>query len=143
MAGVRSLVGSSQPVLEGPPIFLPSPESLCLARSPRSYHGSRPFFVDSTDSLLCLAAILGAMRFEQFSIVLGALLLGVVLGGLAVSLELTNVLITPPEEGPDWIAKLIAGTIALVCLAAASYLGLGEWKVVKHRRARANEERRP
>jgi hypothetical protein len=27
---------------------------------PRSYHGSRPFFVDSTDSLLCLAAILGS-----------------------------------------------------------------------------------
>jgi hypothetical protein len=68
------------------------------------------------------------MRFDQFRIVLGCLLLGVVLGGLVVSFELTNVLITPPEEGPDWIAKLIAGSIALVCLAALSYLALGEWK---------------
>jgi ABC-type antimicrobial peptide transport system permease subunit len=83
------------------------------------------------------------MRFEQFSIVLGALLLGVVLGGLAVSLGLTNVLITPPEEGPDWIAKLIAGAIALAALAAVSYLAIREWKEVKDRRARANEERRP
>jgi hypothetical protein len=68
------------------------------------------------------------MRFEQFKIVLGCLLLGVGLGGLVVSFGLTNVLITPPEEGPDWIAKLIAGSIALVCLAALSYLALGEWK---------------
>ena len=83
------------------------------------------------------------MRFEQFSIVLGCLLLGVGLGGLVVSFELTNVLITPPEEGPDWIAKLIAGAIALLSLGAVSYLGLGEWKELKHRRARANEERRP
>jgi hypothetical protein len=83
------------------------------------------------------------MSFDQFRIVLGALLLGVVLGGLTVSLGLTNLLITPPEEGPDWIAKLIAGAIALLSLAAVSYLGLGEWKEVKHRRARANEERRP
>jgi hypothetical protein len=83
------------------------------------------------------------MSFEQFSIVLGALLLGVVLGGLTVSSGLTHVLITLPEEGPDWIAKLIAGAIALVSLVTVSYLGLGERKVVKDQRARANEERRP
>ena len=83
--------------------------------------------------------------FEQFSIVLGCLLLGVALGGLAVSSGLTNVLImiTPPEEGPEWIAKLIAGAIALVSLAGASYLALGKWNEVKERRARANEESRP
>ena len=83
------------------------------------------------------------MRFEQFSIVLGALLLGVVLGGLAVSLGLTNVLITPAAEGPDWLAKLVASAIALASLAAVSYLAIREWKEVKDRRARANEERRP
>ena len=83
------------------------------------------------------------MRFEQFSIVLGCLLLGVGLGGLVVSFGLTNVLITPPEEGPDWIAKLIAGAIALVSLAAVSSLALGKWNEVKERRARANEESRP
>ena len=84
----------------------------------------------------------GAIRFDQLNIVLGALLLGVVLGGLAVSLGLTNVLITPPEEGPDWIAKLIGGVIALVSLAAVSYLELGEWNKVKDQSARANEQRR-
>ena len=83
------------------------------------------------------------MRFEQFKIVLGCLLLGVGLGGLVVNFELTNVLITPPEEGPDWIAKLIAGAIALVSFAVASYVTLGKWKEAKDRRARANEERRP
>ncbi len=83
------------------------------------------------------------MSFDQFRIVLGALLLGAVLGGLAVSFGLTNVLITPPAEGPDWLAKLIAGTIALLSLAAVSYLAFGERKKVKDRRARANEERRP
>ncbi len=83
------------------------------------------------------------MSFDQFRLVLGALLLGVVLGGLTVSSGITPVLITLPEEGPDWIAKFIAGAIALVSLAAASYLGLGEWNKAKHRRARANEERRP
>jgi hypothetical protein len=85
----------------------------------------------------------GVMSFDQFRIVLGALLLGVVLGGLTVSSGITPVLITLPEEGPDWIAKFIAGAIALVSLAAASYLGLGEWNKAKHRRPRANEERRP
>ncbi len=76
---------------------------------------------------------------------LGCLLLGVALGGLAVSSGLTNVLImiTPPEEGPEWIAKLIAGAIALVSFAVASYVTLGKWKEAKYRRARANEERRP
>jgi len=48
------------------------------------------------------------MNFDQFRIVLGALLLGVVLGGIAVSLRLTNVLITPPEKGPDWMARPLA-----------------------------------
>jgi hypothetical protein len=79
---------------------------------------------------------------EQFGIVLGCLLLGVGLGGLAFDSGITNVLITPPEEGPEWLAKLIAGAIALVSLAVASYLALGKWKAVKDRRARANEERR-
>jgi hypothetical protein len=83
------------------------------------------------------------MRFEQFSIVLGCLLLGVGLGGLVVNFGLTNVLITPPEQGSDWIAKIIAGAIALVSLAALSSLALGKWKEVKERRARANEENRP
>ena len=81
--------------------------------------------------------------FEQFSVVLGALLLGVGIGGLVVSSGITPVLITPPEEGPDWLAKLIAGAIALVSLAAVSSLAFGKWKEVKDRRARANEERRP
>ncbi len=82
------------------------------------------------------------MRIDLVLIMLGATLL-VVLSVITVRPWLANVASTVPSEVPEPIAMLIAGTIAFISLAVAFYLALQEWKEVKYRRARANEERRP
>lgn len=110
-------------------------------RKDRSTTGLRPFALDGAANLLCLSAILGAMRIDRILIVLGAtlLVLAVVLVGRS---WFANVLDTVPSEVTEPVAILIAGVIALVSLTAAAYLTLEEWKEAKHRRSKTNEERR-
>lgn len=82
------------------------------------------------------------MKIDRILISLGAtiLVVAVVLVGRS---WFANVLDTVPTEVTEPIAMLIAGAIALVSLTAAILLTLEEWRKAKHRRAKANEERRP
>ncbi len=75
------------------------------------------------------------MKIGRILIALGALLLVIafVYVGSSWLSWLTNVPDIVPTEAPEWIAKLIAGVIALVSLTVASYLALQEWRKAKHR----------
>ena len=82
-----------------------------------------------------LATILKRMRIDRILIAFSALLLVIVIVFVGSS-WLTNVLDIVPTEAPDqlpeWVARLIAGVIAVFSLITATYLIIEERKEAKH-----------
>ncbi len=81
-----------------------------------------------------LTAILKRRRIDRILIAFGALLLVIAFVFVGNS-WLTNVLDMVPTEAPDqvpeWIARLIAGVVAVFSLIAATYLIVNERKEAK------------
>ena len=86
------------------------------------------------------------MRIDRILIALSAVFLVIALVFVGSS-WLTNVLDIVPTEAPDqvpeWVARLIAGVIAVFSLMTATYLIIEEKKEAKHRRLKTKGEGYP